>query len=108
MLDTTLILSNTDRLQAHARDQQLKRFRYFKGRLEVGRATEQESSAYVGCPTDSKLACDISRNGEIMRSAAAVKKRRDFDPNAFLATIGEGRKFVLFQETESLCARGYR
>jgi len=28
------------------------------------------------------------------RPHAAAKKRRDFDPHAFLATIGEGRKSV--------------
>jgi len=31
-----------------------------------------------------------------MGPRAAAKKRRDFDPHAFLATIGEGRKVVLF------------
>ena len=41
-----------------------------------------------------------------MRSAAAVKKRRDFDPNAFLATIGEGRKFVLFPKKQRIFAQG--
>ena len=43
-----------------------------------------------------------------MGPSVAAKKRRDFDPHAFLATIGEGRKFVLFQETNNLYARGYR
>jgi hypothetical protein len=31
---------------------QLKRFRYFKGGPEIVCANEQESSAYVRCPTD--------------------------------------------------------
>jgi len=31
-----------------------------------------------------------------MRPRAAAEKRRDFDPHAFLATIGEGRTYVLF------------
>jgi CRP/FNR family transcriptional regulator, cyclic AMP receptor protein len=52
------------------------------------------------------LAGDIIATGEIMRSAAAVKKRRDFDPNAFLATIGEGRKFVLFPKKQRIFAQG--
>ncbi len=34
------------------------------------------------------------------------KKRRDFDPIAFLATIGEGRKFVFFPIKETLFAQG--
>ena len=36
----------------------------------------------------------------------AVKKRRRFDPHAFLATIGEGRKFVLFQRKQEIFAQG--
>jgi CRP-like cAMP-binding protein len=34
------------------------------------------------------------------------KKKRDFDPAAFLATIGEGRKFVFFPSKETLFAQG--
>jgi len=37
------------------------------------------------------------------------KKRRDFNPHAFLATIGEGRKSVLFQRKQGIFTpRGYR
>jgi len=36
----------------------------------------------------------------------AAKKRRDFDPPAFLATIGEGRKSVLFPKTQRVFAQG--
>src|SRR6202165_3367663 len=36
----------------------------------------------------------------------AAKKRRGFDPHAFLATIGEGRKFVLFQRKQEIFAQG--
>ena len=41
-----------------------------------------------------------------MRSRAAVKKRRDFDPDAFLAAIGKGRKFVLFPKKQRIFAQG--
>jgi len=34
------------------------------------------------------------------------KKRRDFDPRAFLATIGEGRKPVLFPRKQGIFAQG--
>jgi CRP/FNR family transcriptional regulator, cyclic AMP receptor protein len=37
---------------------------------------------------------------------AAAKKRRRFDPHAFLATIGEGRKFVLFPRKREIFAQG--
>jgi CRP/FNR family transcriptional regulator, cyclic AMP receptor protein len=36
----------------------------------------------------------------------AAKKRRDFDPHAFLATIGQGRKFVPFQKKQTIFAQG--
>jgi CRP-like cAMP-binding protein len=41
-----------------------------------------------------------------MDPRAAAKKRRDFDPHAFLATIGEGRKFVLFPKKQTIFAQG--
>jgi CRP/FNR family cyclic AMP-dependent transcriptional regulator len=37
---------------------------------------------------------------------AAAKKRRDFDPHAFLATIGEGRKIVSFPKKQTIFAQG--
>jgi CRP-like cAMP-binding protein len=41
-----------------------------------------------------------------MGPRAAAKKGRDFDPHAFLATIGEGRKSVLFQRKQGIFAQG--
>jgi CRP/FNR family transcriptional regulator, cyclic AMP receptor protein len=41
-----------------------------------------------------------------MGPRAAAKKRRDFDPRAFLATIGEGRKVVSFPEKQIIFAQG--
>jgi CRP-like cAMP-binding protein len=35
-----------------------------------------------------------------------ARKRYDFDPHAFLATIGEGRKFMLFPNTQTIFAQG--
>jgi CRP/FNR family transcriptional regulator, cyclic AMP receptor protein len=40
------------------------------------------------------------------RPHAAAKKRRDFDPHAFLATIGEGRKSVFFRQKQGIFAQG--
>ena len=36
----------------------------------------------------------------------SVKKKREFDPNAFLASIGEGRKFVSFEKKQIIFAQG--
>jgi CRP-like cAMP-binding protein len=36
----------------------------------------------------------------------SVKKKRDFDPATFLATIGEGRKIVFFQKKQTVFAQG--
>src|ERR1700722_12449486 len=35
-----------------------------------------------------------------------VQKQREFDPNTFLATIGEGRKIVPFQKKQTIFAQG--
>ena len=41
-----------------------------------------------------------------MGPRAAAKKKRDFDPHAFLATIGEGRKVVLFPKKQRIFGQG--
>jgi len=42
-----------------------------------------------------------------MASAVTLAKRkRDFDPRSFLATIGVGRKVVLFPKKETIFAQG--
>ena len=35
-----------------------------------------------------------------------LEKKHSFDPNIFLATIGEGRKFVLFSKKQTIFAQG--
>ncbi len=46
----------------------------------------------------------IERNA--IGPSVAAKKKRDFDPHAFLATIGEGRKSVLFNKRQTIFAQG--
>ncbi len=41
-----------------------------------------------------------------MTPKVMAKKRREFDPHAFLATIGEGRKSVLFKKKQRIFAQG--
>jgi CRP/FNR family cyclic AMP-dependent transcriptional regulator len=41
-----------------------------------------------------------------MGARAAAKKRRDFHPHAFLATLGEGRKIVHFAKKEKIFTQG--
>jgi hypothetical protein len=53
-------------------------------------------------PIDPKLRRELSALGP----SVAAKKRHDFDPHAFLATIGEGRKFVLFPKKQAIFAQG--
>jgi CRP-like cAMP-binding protein len=43
---------------------------------------------------------------DALGSTVAAKKKRDFDPHAFLATISEGRKFVLFPRKQTIFAQG--
>ncbi|HEY5027579.1 MAG TPA: chemotaxis protein CheB [Candidatus Angelobacter sp.] len=39
-------------------------------------------------------------------SRIAIKKKRDFDPKRFLATIGEGRRIVLMPQKQEIYAQG--
>ncbi|MGA7694964.1 MAG: cyclic nucleotide-binding domain-containing protein, partial [Candidatus Sulfotelmatobacter sp.] len=41
-----------------------------------------------------------------MKRAAPAKKIRDFDPDTFLATIGEGRKLLAVPKKEVIFAQG--
>ena len=41
-----------------------------------------------------------------MTPLATSKKGREFNPHAFLATIGEGRRFVLFPKNQRIFAQG--
>jgi CRP/FNR family cyclic AMP-dependent transcriptional regulator len=41
-----------------------------------------------------------------MRSRATAKNRSAFDPDTFLATIGEGRKIVVVQKKQAIFAQG--
>jgi len=41
-----------------------------------------------------------------MPFVATPKKGRDFDPKNFLATIGEGRKAVLFPKKQTIFTQG--
>ncbi len=41
-----------------------------------------------------------------MKSAAAPKKKREFDPNSFLATIGDGRKMLAVPKKEMIFSQG--
>jgi CRP/FNR family transcriptional regulator, cyclic AMP receptor protein len=41
-----------------------------------------------------------------MTPVTAAKNKHDFDPHTFLATIGEGRKFVLFPKKQSIFTQG--
>ncbi len=41
-----------------------------------------------------------------MKRVAAAKKKREFDPHTFLATIGEGRKLVEVKKKRNIFAQG--
>ena len=41
-----------------------------------------------------------------MKGGPAVRKHRKFDPNTFLATIGEGRKVMSFPKKQTIFAQG--
>jgi CRP-like cAMP-binding protein len=65
-----------------------------------------------GSPSGRKIGRDAPidpalQPGHIVISPrAAAKKKRDFDPHAFLATIGEGRTSLLFRRKQGIFAQG--
>jgi CRP-like cAMP-binding protein len=48
----------------------------------------------------------VQTSRSAINPSVAAKKRRNFDPHAFLATIGEGRKSVLFKRKQEVFAQG--
>jgi len=59
-----------------------------------------------GSPGRKKVARQSATGGNQPRPRAAANKRHDFDPTLFLASIGEGRKVVLFPKKQSIFAQG--
>ena len=63
-------------------------------------------------PAGRKVARRFSIDPTLQPASNAIgpslvaKKKRDFDPHAFLATIGEGRKSVLFRQKQGIFAQG--
>ncbi len=57
-------------------------------------------------PNASSRGRKITRNPPLGPTLQAGNKRRGFDPHAFLATIGEGRKFVLFPKKQTIFTQG--
>src|SRR5579864_3676540 len=54
--------------------------------------------------TSTDAALRTARNA--ISPSLVAKKKRDFDPHAFLATIGEGRKSVFFRQKQGIFAQG--
>jgi hypothetical protein len=65
-----------------------------------------------GSPRGTKIGGRTSNDpilqtaGNAIGPSLVVKKKRDFDPHAFLATLGEGRKSLLFQKKQGIFAQG--
>jgi len=65
-----------------------------------------------GSPRRRKIARQTSIDPTLRTARNAIgprlraKKKRAFDPHAFLATIGEGRKSLLFQRKQRIFAQG--
>jgi CRP-like cAMP-binding protein len=54
----------------------------------------------------SEIGLTLQTGGNAIIPSLAAKKGRAFDPHAFLATIGEGRKSVLFRSKQGIFAQG--
>jgi CRP/FNR family transcriptional regulator, cyclic AMP receptor protein len=70
----------------------------------------------MSLPREFKVSTKIGRQTPIAQTAQAThspsrsrgtsKNRRDFDPDVFLATIGDGRKAMLFSKKQTIFAQG--
>jgi CRP-like cAMP-binding protein len=56
------------------------------------------------CP--NPIGLPVQKHREAAGSRLMLKKGRHFDPNAFLATIGEGRKSLLFRSKQRISIQG--
>jgi CRP-like cAMP-binding protein len=65
---------------------------------------EPKSSTKLACQTSAGRISQRTRNSAPPRLAS--KNRREFNPQAFLATIGEGRKAMLFPKKQTVFAQG--
>ena len=48
----------------------------------------------------------LAVKSQAMRPVGTRKKKRDFDPHAFLASIGEGRKILSFRKKQTIFSQG--
>jgi len=65
---------------------------------------ESKGSTKIAVPAPIDQKSRRTRNST--RPPPAPKNGREFDPQAFLATIGEGRKAMLFQKKQTIIAQG--
>jgi CRP/FNR family cyclic AMP-dependent transcriptional regulator len=65
---------------------------------------ESKGSAKIARQTPAERIFQRTRNSA--RPCRAPKNGREFDPHAFLATIGEGRKAMLFPKKETIFTQG--
>jgi CRP/FNR family cyclic AMP-dependent transcriptional regulator len=89
-----------------------------KGEAVLGDAKGSDFTKCLACTCVSRprrlsllaLSVVISRSNQNPLGASSLvmglKKQREFAPNTFLATVGEGRKFVLFPKNYGIFAQG--
>ncbi len=65
---------------------------------------ESKGSMKIAVPAPIDQKSQRTRNSP--RPPPAPKSNREFDPHAFLATIGEGRKALLFPKKQTIFAQG--
>jgi len=66
-------------------------------------ARQADSSLQRGQPS---IVPTLQTKRNAISASAPAKKKRNFNPHAFLATIGEGRKSVLFRGKQRVFAQG--
>jgi CRP/FNR family cyclic AMP-dependent transcriptional regulator len=70
----------------------------------AGQANGSSQRSKIARQTSIDPTLHAERNA--MGPSVGAKERHDFDPHAFLATIGKGRKSVLFQQKQTIFVQG--
>ena len=74
------------------------------GEVRMSPPRDSKSSTKIARPRPIDRISRRTRNSA--RPRPASKNGREFDPHAFLATIGEGRKAMLFPKKHTIFAQG--
>lgn len=87
---------------------------YFQGWfVRVGAGTSHDPTAFRASPSCESLVCTPAHHWcrliayrTLRQTGVPILKKRDFDPTQFLATIGNGRRVLVFRKKKAIFTQG--